>query len=344
MKNINGSPTAFKNNDIMYYYVKNLQGDIVKIVKQDGSVAATYTYDAWGKLLSVKDGSNVNVPASKPFHVANLNPYRYRGYIYDTETGLYYLQSRYYDPITGRFLNADDMQFLIKCDNVLAGNLFNYCANNAVNNADPKGEFWLTLAYKAVISFITVGLGISLIYTAISVVSSIYNFFYNQQFKFNDYIVGQGSGNAAKVRMGLFTGDFNGCAWIATFNALKALGEKNINHTNIISYFELYGCVLQGLFGVLPDAVADYFRFLGYCHVDEICFPGDLDSIIYKYRATILFYAHSGGCHYIMVKYLCGLYYAYNVYNDSSEIQYWNSVDKEKKNRNYNVLYFIGIK
>ena len=97
----NGSPTAFKNNDIMYYYVKNLQGDIVKIVKQDGSVAATYTYDAWGKLLSVKDGSNVNVPASKPFHVANLNPYHYRGYIYDTETGLYYLQSRYYDPITG---------------------------------------------------------------------------------------------------------------------------------------------------------------------------------------------------------------------------------------------------
>ena len=134
----NGSPTAFKNNDIMYYYVKNLQGDIVKIVKQDGSVAATYTYDAWGKLLSVKDGSNVNVPASKPFHVANLNPYRYRGYIYDTETGLYYLQSRYYDPITGRFLNADDMQY-IQSQGLLS-NLYTYCYNNSISYVDYSGK------------------------------------------------------------------------------------------------------------------------------------------------------------------------------------------------------------
>lgn len=134
----NGSPTAFKNNDIMYYYVKNLQGDIVKIVKQDGSVAATYTYDAWGKLLSVKDGSNVNVPASTTFHVANLNPYRYRGYIYDTETGLYYLQSRYYDPITGRFLNADDTQFIQS--QVLSSNLYTYCLNNPINHVDYEGE------------------------------------------------------------------------------------------------------------------------------------------------------------------------------------------------------------
>lgn len=115
-----------------------MQGDIVKIVKQDGSVAATYTYDAWGKLLSVKDGSNVNVPASTTFHVANLNPYRYRGYIYDTETGLYYLQSRYYDPITGRFLNADDTQFIQS--QVLSSNLYTYCLNNPINHVDYEGE------------------------------------------------------------------------------------------------------------------------------------------------------------------------------------------------------------
>ncbi len=143
----NGLPTAFKNNDIMYYYVKNLQGDIVKIVKQDGSVAATYTYDAWGKLLSVKDGSNVNVPASKPFHVANLNPYRYRGYIYDTETGLYYLQSRYYDPITGRFVNADDTQFIKS--QVLSSNLYTYCLNNPVIHLDGNGKSPLTFALES---------------------------------------------------------------------------------------------------------------------------------------------------------------------------------------------------
>ena len=131
----------------MYYYVKNLQGDIVKIVKQDGSVAATYTYDAWGKLLSVKDGSNVNVPASKPFHVANLNPYRYRGYIYDTETGLYYLQSRYYDPITGRFVNADDTQFIKS--QVLSSNLYTYCLNNPVIHLDGNGKSPLTFALES---------------------------------------------------------------------------------------------------------------------------------------------------------------------------------------------------
>lgn len=136
----------------MYYYVKNLQGDIVKIVKQDGSVAASYTYDAWGKLLSVKDGSNVNVPASTTFHVANLNPYRYRGYIYDTETGLYYLQSRYYDPITGRFLNADDMQYIVCCA-LHNTNLFEYCGNNSICNVDKNGtSFDLGIDVNAMLS------------------------------------------------------------------------------------------------------------------------------------------------------------------------------------------------
>lgn len=134
----NGTPTAFKNNGIMYYYVKNLQGDVIKILKQDGTVAATYTYDAWGKILSVKDGSNVNVPSSNGFHVANLNPYRYRGYLYDTETGLYYLQTRYYDPVVGRFLNADDMQFIIQYS-VLSANLYTYCRNNSITNIDIRG-------------------------------------------------------------------------------------------------------------------------------------------------------------------------------------------------------------
>ena len=127
----------------MYYYVKNLQGDIVKIVKQDGTVAAIYTYDAWWKILSIKDTANNEVPSSNTFHVANLNPYRYRGYIYDNETGLYYLQSRYYDPVTGRFINAD-----IYCDtmsSIFGTNMFAYCNNNPVNRIDPDGNdaIWL---------------------------------------------------------------------------------------------------------------------------------------------------------------------------------------------------------
>ena len=78
-----------------YYYVLNLQGDVVKLIDQDGAVAAAYAYDAWGNLLSAT-GS-----------MAHVNPLRYRGYYYDSETGFYYLQSRYYDPATRRFINAD---------------------------------------------------------------------------------------------------------------------------------------------------------------------------------------------------------------------------------------------
>ena len=141
-----GNPTSFSNNGIMYYYVKNLLGDIVQITKQDGTVIANYVYDVWGKILSVKDSSNNTVASTNTSHIANLNPYRYRGYIYDNETGLYYLQSRYYDPITGRFLNAD-----VYCDTqtgtTLSTNMFAYCENNATNHSDPTGE---RLSIKAI--------------------------------------------------------------------------------------------------------------------------------------------------------------------------------------------------
>lgn len=91
-----GNVTSFKYGDTMYYYVKNLQGDVVKIINQSGTVCASYVYDAWG---------NIKSESGEPI-LRELNPFRYRSYVYDTESGLYYLQSRYYDPFTGR-LQAD---------------------------------------------------------------------------------------------------------------------------------------------------------------------------------------------------------------------------------------------
>ncbi len=126
-----GNVTSFKYNDTMYYYIKNLQGDIVKIIDQAGTEVAGYVYDAWGNIHSETGDTNLR----------SLNPFRYRGYVYDNETGLYYLQSRYYDPFTGRFLNADAY-----CDtqsgSPLSTNMFAYCENNPVNNIDSKGQ-WL---------------------------------------------------------------------------------------------------------------------------------------------------------------------------------------------------------
>ena len=84
-----------------YYFDKNLQGDVIGIVDENGFVVARYSYDAWGKCTIVSDTSGINI--------AFYNPFRYRGYYYDKETELYYLQSRYYDPETGRFINGDEL-------------------------------------------------------------------------------------------------------------------------------------------------------------------------------------------------------------------------------------------
>ena len=114
-----------------YYYIYNLQGDVIALADAaTGKLVVTYTYDAWGKPLSVTDTTSNSV--------GTLNPFRYRGYYYDTETSLYYLQTRYYDPEVGRFINADGQLN----EGVLGYNMFAYCENNPVIRSDPTGMFW----------------------------------------------------------------------------------------------------------------------------------------------------------------------------------------------------------
>ena len=99
-----GTPLTVTYNNTAYYYVTNIQGDVIAILNSSGSPVVTYTYDAWGKILSTS-GSMASTLGSH-------NPLRYRSYVYDQETGLYYLQSRYYNPIMGRFINSDDIPYL----------------------------------------------------------------------------------------------------------------------------------------------------------------------------------------------------------------------------------------
>ena len=89
-----------------YYYVFNGQGDVIGLRSASGTVVAKYAYDAWGKLLSVTDAIGNAIPESNWSHAAYLNSFRYRGYYYDVESGLYFLNTRSYDPETGRFINA----------------------------------------------------------------------------------------------------------------------------------------------------------------------------------------------------------------------------------------------
>ena len=115
----------------------NTRGDVTELRTSGGSVYATYTYDSWGRCVSVIDG-NGEVCSSETLAVQNS--IRYRGYVYDHETGLYYLQSRYYDPETGRFINADDVEYIGYSGEQLSYNMFAYCENNATNDSDPLGR------------------------------------------------------------------------------------------------------------------------------------------------------------------------------------------------------------
>ena len=121
-----GKPYALKYDGTTYYYVLNLQGDVMSIITHWGQSYGSYTYDAWGNVLSVSGD------------IANLNPIRYRGYYYDSETRLYYLQSRYYDPQVKRFINADG--YTSVGQGFIGYNMFAYCINNPVTGLDATGE------------------------------------------------------------------------------------------------------------------------------------------------------------------------------------------------------------
>ena len=122
-----------------YLFAKNLQGDVVAmylITVEPPRLIATYEYDEWGKVKTVRDATGAIL--TDPAHLANRNPFRYRSYHYDIETGFYYLQSRYYDPVISRFINADS--YATTGQGFLGTNMFAYCNNNPVNYADPEGN------------------------------------------------------------------------------------------------------------------------------------------------------------------------------------------------------------
>ena len=122
--------------------------DIVGIYTDAGDLTAKYTYDSWGNVTSITDGNGNAITSAT--HIGNLNPFRYRGYYMDTETGMYYLMSRYYDPVTHRFINADG--YFQTGLGILDGNMNAYCGNNPINCYDPTGTITLREAQRLLIS------------------------------------------------------------------------------------------------------------------------------------------------------------------------------------------------
>lgn len=127
------------NGEAALAFVRNLQGDIIAVVNQEGTALLEYSYDPWGKVTITQNGENLT--EQEAAIIAVLCPFAYRGYNYDYTTGLYYLQSRYYNPEWGRFLNVDDTNILLSTQGEnLGANLFAYCGNNPVNMADYDGK------------------------------------------------------------------------------------------------------------------------------------------------------------------------------------------------------------
>ena len=127
-------PAVVLFNGAAYAYLYNLQGDVIALVDANGSKVVEYKYDAWGRPLS-KAGTLATT-------LGTLQPFRYRGYIFDEETGLYYLRSRYYNPNLCRFINADDVEALGADGDINGYQLFIYCMNDPVNNRDEAG-YWV---------------------------------------------------------------------------------------------------------------------------------------------------------------------------------------------------------
>ena len=154
----NGSRVGFtyKTNasEANYYYIYNLQGNVIEIINSAGTVVVQYTYDPWGKITAIT-GTEANT-------IGTLNPIRYRGYYYDTETGFYYCTSRYYDPEIGRWINADG-QIAGVGGEVLGYNVFAYCMNNPVNLQDETGNWprWITAAVTVVAAVVTVAAAVT---------------------------------------------------------------------------------------------------------------------------------------------------------------------------------------
>ncbi len=118
-----------------------MRGDVEDLYWGSGNLACHYTYDTWGNVISVTDINGKEITNAN--HIGLMNPIRYRGYYYDSEIGMYYLQSRYYNPQVGRFINADG--YVSTGQDVTGYNMFAYCGNNPVNRMDSYGEFWTSI-------------------------------------------------------------------------------------------------------------------------------------------------------------------------------------------------------
>ena len=207
------------------YYEKNLQGDVIGLLDTRGAEIATYAYDAWGNVTDTTYVEGKEIPYE-------LNHITYRGYYRDDETGFYYLQSRYYDSEVGRFINADDVDYIGASGKIYNNNLYSYCESNPLSFYDPSGSILISTC-------VLIGIGVGAVIGA--TVGSIYgyktakklNIAKKNQWKF---VVGYGIGGALIGGViGGFMGYGVGVTIGATYSSGVAVSAVNSSISNISS-------------------------------------------------------------------------------------------------------------
>ncbi|MBO5285542.1 MAG: RHS repeat-associated core domain-containing protein [Clostridia bacterium] len=142
---------GFKYNGNNYYYRKDILGNVIALLDGNGTLVATYVYDAWGITRVLDNNGNVITDQT---HIGQINPFRYRGYFYDKETGFYFCESRYYSPNLCRWISPDSKDYL-KPDSINGLNLYTYCGNNPIMYTDPSGNFAIsTLIIGAIVGIV----------------------------------------------------------------------------------------------------------------------------------------------------------------------------------------------
>jgi RHS repeat-associated protein len=222
---------------VPYYFIKNLQGDVIAIVDKDAQTVARYSYDAWGVPEVKLDSSDCQI--------ATINPFRYRGYYYDEEIGLYYISSRYFDSQTARWLSSDHSTILTYTALPICYSLFTYCCNNPVNNIDLAG--YLAFSMAVIVSAAVVGT----VFNAIS------------QIAFN-YLSGK---RGSKIFKGVLGAAVGGAVNSALLLVLWYVPGSNVIAGFIAGFIQ---SVIDALFDVLVYKTLSWRNFLKECTVNGL--------------------------------------------------------------------------
>ena len=299
-----GRPAYFTYGVFTYYYVTNLQGDVVAILDSSGTVVVDYHYDAYGVLLQT--GGTMAAT------IGTLNPLTYRGYVYDHETGLYYLQSRYYNPTIRQFISPD--AFVSTGQGYLGYNMFAYCGNNPVNNYDPGGTYYAKLEDR-----LTTGHGGG--GTPVPPPS---------------YIDDQGKPGIGTARFGLSNVGRSGCIAVAVYNTLISMGYGR-SFEFVLAYYNhniFNRMFLLGFAGAKPKHAKGFFESLGYS-VTLTSNYAEIDALSKIADGCILYYTWTDGvdfgpynAHFVSYR---STPYGYEYYNDNGPFGQPSNFLKHKK-------------